>query len=126
MTIGYRVMGSGPGPERIGSGRHRLCGARVLSASVGHAGMFALSHFFVCLDTAELPLQAAFFARSIAGCASARGVNPEPSTRDAFSRPTVCSLGHLRPGLGGLAVIIISTIQLLPQRCCCYLDLPRS
>lgn len=23
-------MGSGPGPERIGSGRHRLCGAPVL------------------------------------------------------------------------------------------------
>lgn len=38
MTIGYRVMGSGPGPDRIGSGRHRLCGARVRSSrGVGRA-----------------------------------------------------------------------------------------
>jgi hypothetical protein len=48
MTIGYRVMGSGPGPERIGRGRRRLCGAREWPASVGHAGMFGLSRFFVC------------------------------------------------------------------------------
>lgn len=53
MTIGYRVMGSGPGPEGIGGGRGRLCGARIWPGSEGDAGagagVFALSHFFVCL-----------------------------------------------------------------------------
>lgn len=66
-------MGSGPGPERIGSGRHRLCGARVLlQPRPDVQGMFALPQFFVCLDrtslfscvpATKLPLQATIFTR---------------------------------------------------------------
>lgn len=41
-------MGSGPGPERIGSGRHRLCGARVCS-SLGRRCRHVCSTPILCL-----------------------------------------------------------------------------
>lgn len=82
-------MGSGPGPERIGSGRHRLCGARVLlqPRSEMHPGISALPKFFVCFDSrfscvlsgVELPLQTTCFARRIMKCAPTLSLNPEPN-----------------------------------------------
>lgn len=39
MTIGYRVMGSGPGPERIGDGRRRF----VWSPGMARLGRHVLS-----------------------------------------------------------------------------------
>lgn len=81
-------MGSGPGPERIGSGRHRLCGARVLlqPRSEMHPGMSALPQFFVCCDSRfscphgwELPLQTTYFARRITKYAPTLSLSPEPN-----------------------------------------------
>lgn len=81
-------MGSGPGPERIGSGRHRLCGARVLlqPRSEMHPGMSALPKFFVCFDSRlsyplerELPLQTTCFAGRITICAPTLSLIPEPN-----------------------------------------------
>lgn len=90
-------MGSGPGPERIGSGRHRLCGARVSApASGGRAGMSALPQFSVCPgqaqprfacgcdETVVTSSRVRLEHREMRGNMVSLSLNPEPSSKPTY------------------------------------------
>lgn len=66
MTIGYRVMGSGPGPERIGSGRHRLCGVPVLLQP--RSGVQACLLYPNCLSAWTEPACSCVYSRRNCRC----------------------------------------------------------
>lgn len=84
-------MGSGPGPERIGSGRHRLCGARVLlqpRSDLQACLLLSPNSLFAWTGPAVSRVHPrAMFARRIMKCAPVRPLDPEPNRQ--VSLPTI-------------------------------------